>query len=279
MQRVLIYNSPQISKSFNLQALLTRHVFPHAGLVGQVVDARNLQRVMRDDAALFILPGARASSTYRDELNGANLAHIRQHMQRGMQVLGLCAGAYVLSRAFDFTFHDESNGRVLERRHVTSPLGLVDAHAYGPDLRLYDAPAADGALQLYKAVTLEFGNATAPRLTSALVYKAPSFSRFDAVQCRPLAWYAATGEAAILRFDVPGVGRGVLSGPSIEVEGSDMTQYVPVSLPPAMAEAAARLNAAALTRRELLAQVFGELLPQAAPQIRRNLGLGHAGPL
>lgn len=274
MKRVLIYNSPQVSKRFNLQQLLLQHVLPGTGMVGHIVTADTLCRAMTDDTDLFIIPGANASSKYREELSGDNLAHLRHHMQRGMRLLGLCAGSYVLSRAFDFVFHDDASGAVREHRHVSSPLGVVDAHAYGPDLRLYDPPAPDGSLQLYNAVTLKFGDAASPRQTRALISRAPSFRKFDEKQCQPMAHYEVTGEAAILRFDTPGFGQGVLSGPSIEVGGGGLASYVQKQDDPRLLRVMQQLDEAESSRRELVAQVFDVLLPQAAPQIRRNLGLG-----
>lgn len=269
--KVLIYDSPQISKIFNLQFLLGRYILKDTYIGRQVVNAHTLQSCMDDDTCLFILPGARASSAYRDELSGSNLQHLKKHMARGMKVLGLCAGAYVLSREFDFTFYDETNGAVLERRHVTSPLGMVDAHAYGPDLRLYVPQAADGSLQLYNAATLDFNGMS----TKALVCKAPSFSQYNPRQCEPVATYNASNETAILRIlKSDGEIAGILSGPSIEVGGEGLDLYIPQGLQDAnVKKTVLELNEARDSRRHLLAQVFGDLLPQIAPQIRRNLGL------
>lgn len=266
--RVLVYNAPSISKIFNLRQLLTETVLPGTGLQLQITDAQNLRRDLGRDVALFILPGARASGAYREQIIGPNLECLKDRMDRGMQVLGLCAGAYVLSRQFDFNFHDERNGRVLEAKRVTSYMGLVDAEAYGPDLRLYEPPGRDGSLQLFNAATLDFNGMA----TKALVCKAPSFRGYDPAQCTPLATYAATGEAAILRFTFGQLGGGVLSGPSIEVEGGELTSYVD-SAPAGVARTVAVLNDSRSTRRELLANVFDALLPVAAPQIRRNLGV------
>ncbi len=268
--KVLVYVSPQVSKVFNLQLLLSRSILCDTGISRQMVGAQHLQSAMDDDVALFILPGARASSTYRDELSGKNLRHLKAHMDRGMKVLGFCAGAYVFSRQFDYTFYDENDGSVLEHRQVTSPLGMIDAHSYGPDLRLYEPQAADGSLQLYNAATLDFNGMS----TKALVCKAPSFKQYNPEQCEALATYGATGEAAILRFKYGENGGGILCGPSIEVGGELLTYYVPENMQnPQVQKTVTELNATRESRRELIAQVFGELLPQAAPQIRHNLGL------
>ena len=270
-RKVLVYDSPGVSKSFNLQLLLGRHILSDTYIARQVVTAQTLQHSMDDNTCLFILPGAKASSTYREELSGKNLDHVKKHMRRGMKVLGFCAGAYVFSSEFDFTFYNEWNGNVLERKHISSALGVVDAKAYGPDLRLYDPAGADGSLNLYKAATLNFNGIS----TKALICKAPSFSAYNPKQCEPISTYEATGEVAILRFQDDRIGSGILCGPSLEVGGEDLDYYVPVSMRnPQVQKTVGELNATRHTRSKLVAQVFTELLPSdVAPIILRNLKL------
>lgn len=275
MPRVLIYNAEGDTKLYSLQRVMQELILPSTGIAAEIVTAANVaERV--GPGALLILPGARASTGYRTQIGGAKFERIMQAMDKGMQVLGICAGAYVLCKDFKYDDYDPLTGRLNETRHVSSGLGIINARAWGPDQRLYTPqPRVEGdPWTVYQAVSMQFNINGQPRQANVAISKAPSFYDLHPAQCEPLAHYTATGDVSMLSFKF-GQGGGVLSGPVFEVGGDNLKHYVHPrhAQDPRAQEIISKLFESKAQWHELLGSVFGRLLPQAAPQIRKNLGL------
>lgn len=281
MQRVLIYNAQGDTKLYSLQRVMQELILLSTGIPVEIVTAETVAGRVGPEA-LLILPGARASTGYRTQIGGARFEAVMTAMDKGMQVLGICAGAYVLCKEFSYDDYDPVTGRLNETRHVSSGLGIVNARAWGPDQRLYTAqPRVEGdPWTVYQAVSMQFNVSGQVRQANVAISKAPSFYDLHPAQCQPLAHYTATGDVAMLAFKF-GQGGGVLSGPVFEVGGDNLKHYVhPRHAEDPRAQAIIqKLFESRNDWHELLGSVFGRLLPDAAPQIRRNLGLGRAGPL
>lgn len=228
MGKVVIYYAAEVSKLYTIQSLLKTVALKHTGLAVEIARQDNLANVLTPDTHLFILPGASASSVYRDQISGDKLALLQERVADGMQVLGICAGAYAFAQNFDYSFYDEQTGALIERRQVQSSLGLAPTHAIGPNLQLHQLRPYDPAARwsTYDAVALSYQTQDGRILRPALALSnGPSFSAFDASACQPLGHYTKTGEVAMLAFSY-GQGGGILSGPAPEVGGRHLLQYI-----------------------------------------------------
>lgn len=277
--RALVYNAQGDTKLYSLQRVMTEMILPNTGITFEIVTAENIIERLGPDVVMLLLPGARASTGYRTQLCGPRFDAIMNAMDRGMQVMGICAGGYVLCRDFQYDDYDPVTGRLNETRHISSALGIVDAKAWGPDQRLYTPrQRVEGdPWSVFNAVALRFSANGQPFEATVAISKAPSFIEYNATQCTPMAHYTDTGDVAMLRFRF-GQGGGILSGPGIEVGGANLKHYVhPRHAEDEYAKGVIkRLNDSHQQWHQLLAETFTTLVPgepKIHRQIRQNLGL------
>jgi glutamine amidotransferase-like uncharacterized protein len=282
VNRILIYNAKTESKLDSLKRVLGR-IFDGTGMVIEEVTADDIQKKLTADVALLIFPGARAGTAYREQLKGAAFDLIKQRMQDGLQVLGICAGSYVMTRHFTYDEYDPVTGKLLFKKNITSELGITDFEAFGPDLRLYPLKPreADNPWSVYTAaaVRAQLGD---KKMSAALALsKGPSFINVDETKNDIIARYEATGDAAIVGFRF-GKGGGVLSGPALEVGGDNLAHYIHPEhrKDPHCAGIVLALERSAGAWAEIWGHVMQRLLPNRPdvwPRLRRNLGLD-SGP-
>lgn len=221
MSKVLIYDDDTSARVFTIERLLRTVALKGTGLKVEFVHPHDFMQKLTEDTLLFVLPGAAASATYREQITGEKLDLLRARTQSGIQLLGICAGAYTLSNQFEYCFYNEMTGTLEERRQITSSLGLAPVFAFGPNTTLHPLRPYQAAMRrsTYDAVEINFnllsGQVIQPTLALA---KGPSFSQLDLAVCQPLALYKKTGEIAMVSFNY-GQGGGVLSGPAPEVGG------------------------------------------------------------
>lgn len=228
MGKIVIYHAHTVSKLFTIHSLLRDVVVRNTGLSVEIAHQDNLATALTPDTLLFVLPGASASSTYRDQISGDKLALLKQRTADGMYLLGICAGGYALAHHFEYCFYDEQSGALQEKRQVQSSLGLAPVYAYGPNRQLHQLRPYDPAARWssYDAVRTGFRGRDGKRIEVALALaNGPSFSHLDHTFCQPLAHYEQTGEVAMVSFGY-GKGGGILSGPAPEVGGRNLMQYI-----------------------------------------------------
>lgn len=88
--------------------------------VGFIDAARiNAGELVNDEIKMLVIPGG-GSANYAKELKGEGNRNIERYVALGGRLMGICAGAYYLSREFDY-----------EGRRVKNELGLVNVFAQG----------------------------------------------------------------------------------------------------------------------------------------------------
>ena len=228
MTTILLYNAQTESKISSLKHVVEDIALKNTGIKLIEVNAGNFREKLTDKVDLLILPGARAGTAYRDQLAGENFEHLKKHMARGMHVLGICAGSFVLAKDFDFDVYDPVTGDLIEQKHIQSEIGIADVRAYGPDLRLYPLRPREKSnpWSVYTATPVTFDDADGKETKAHVALsKGPSFTGHNPQQCTPIATYDTTGDSAIVAFKY-GKGGGVLSGPALEVGGENLIHYV-----------------------------------------------------
>lgn len=269
MADVLVYQSEQLGKPFTVAELFHQVILRQTGLTLDFVNAATLHDKLTPEVQLFILPGAAASATYRKQISGNRCALLHQRVTEGMQVLGICAGAYVLCETFDYTFYDELTGAVNERRIIAPELALAKARATGPDLRLHPLRPYNSTARWsgYDAVKVSYDNRLSPMLALG---NGPRFT--SGPNTRPLAHYSATGDVAMLAF-THGHGGGILSGPALEVGG--VLQYRPTEKTlqayPHLATALQLMAESKQEWAEMWIDLLPRLLPRATPHQQASM--------
>ena len=279
MSRVLIYNALTQSKIDSLRRVFSDLALPGTGLVLEEVTHENFSRRMGDDVALLVLPGARAGSAYRDQLAGENLVCLKHHLSHGMNMLGICAGAYVMARQYEYYDYDSATGALLERRIISgSDLGLAEVRAYGPDLRLYPLKPREeeNPWSVYTAAQVSFPAEGQQEQAALALSKGPSFTHVGE-NVSVFAKYNETGEAAIVQFR-HGRGGGLLSGPALEVGGQNLMHYVHPQHreDPHCQSIITQLENGREVWAKLWTEVFVRLIPDRPDihaQVRRNFGV------
>jgi len=280
MTNVLIYDAQTGSKLDSITRLFNQRAFVGLPLTFRRVSAADLLDHLDEQTDLLVLPGARAGTPYRTQLVDEKVERIKHLTQNGMQVLGICAGAYVLSRVFEYTDHFPEQGGSPQTKHIRDePLGLVSAKAIGPDpvLQPIRQPDVTDPWSLYAAAHVGFDSSflspgSAAHLTLSL---GPSFYDLDPAQCRPLATFNQTGAAAIIQFDY-GQGGGILSGPALEVGGLDLLQFVHPRHHgnPARMDVLSKIENSFPVWADMWGEMLTRLLPRQSAhheQIRRNM--------
>jgi glutamine amidotransferase-like uncharacterized protein len=280
MANILLYDAQTGSKLFSLAHLFNQVLLPGTGLTLQRVTQDDVLQQMNPDTDLLILPGARAGTPYRQQFSGAQLEQFKESVAGGMQVLGICAGAYVLAQNFAFMAGTPAD-KVIE----DNPLGLAPVWAHGPDPALcpLNKPDFDNPWSVYAAVLVDYSKhipsrfGVGPRQAFLALSQGPSFEALEGAAITPLAHYRQTGDAAIVQFAY-GKGGGVLSGPALEVGGANLMQYVHPRhrADPACNQIIEALEGSAKGWAHLWANLATRLLPrqpQAHAIIRHNLGL------
>ena len=225
-QRILIYNAKTESKLDSLKRVLHK-IFFGTGMIIEEVTAEDIQQKLTPDVAILILPGARAGTAYREQLKGAAFDLIKQRMQNGLHILGICAGSYVMTKEFTYDEYDPRTGKVLFKKNIQSELGITDFQAFGPDLRLYPLQPreADNPWSVYTAADVQVKSGDDFFPASLALSKGPSFIHVDENKNDVIARYDGTGDVAIVGFKF-GKGGGILSGPALEVGGDNLTHYI-----------------------------------------------------
>lgn len=276
MANILLYDAQTGSKLFSLVHLFNQLLLPGTGLTLQRVIQEDVMQHMSAATDLLILPGARAGTPYRQQFSGAQLECFKEAVTGGMQVLGICAGAYVLAQNFSFQAGTPAD-KIIENHD----LGIVPVWARGPDPRLcpLGQPDLTKPWSVYRAVQVDVAVGMGNDLRSAFLAlsQGPSFSEWDEQSVWPLASYRQTGDAALLQFRY-GHGGGILSGPALEVGGANLGQYVSPQhrQDPVGKTIIDNLERSAPHWAALWADLATRLLPrqpQAHAIIRRNLGL------
>lgn len=279
MIKILCYNAYTESKIDSLMRVLRNIALKDTGIALEEVTTQDFKEKLTPDVAVLILPGARAGTTYREQLKGENFEYLHDRIGDGLWVLGICAGAYVLAKNFSFDEYDQLNGEFIERKEVESELGLARLRAYGPDLRLYTSRPreADNPWTVYTAAVVAFQTDNGEREAALALSKGPSFTDLDPSCCDILATYKKTDEAAIVRFRY-GKGGGVLSGPALEVGGQNLQHYIHPRHydDPLCWGIVTALENSCPSWSRLWGEIFAALLPrypEKVEQIRKNFGL------
>ena len=276
MANILIYDTQGESKIDSLWRVFSRLALAQTGLTLARVTAHTLCTKLTEQVDLLVLPGTRAGTTYREQLTGPSLQLLQQRVQDGLQILGICAGAYVLARTFIYTEYEGLSRRPLWKKQISSPLGLADVMAQGPDLRLYAPQPRDpnNPWSVYSAVELEGGAIDAPSPAFFALSRGPSFVITNPQAAVALVNYKATREAAVVQFR-QGDGGGILAGPALEVGGTNLRHYI---YPPHYTQDATRDIVEKLEQSRMAwSLVWEQLLPRLLPrqththgQIRSN---------
>jgi glutamine amidotransferase-like uncharacterized protein len=159
--------------------------------------------------ALLAFPGG-ADLPYCHLLNGAGNASILRYIRAGGAFLGMCAGAYYVSRRI--AFEAESPGAITGERE----LALFEGTARG-SLHDLAEPYSLEHLRCAGVAPLR-ASASAERL-QALYWGGPEFIPDAGASFTPLLTYESPARLAALRTKV-GQGRVVLSGVHAEVSGA-----------------------------------------------------------
>ncbi|HKU37037.1 MAG TPA: BPL-N domain-containing protein, partial [Polyangiales bacterium] len=161
--------------------------------------------------ALLAFPGG-ADRPYCKALNGPGNASVLRYVERGGKVLGVCAGAYYISRRI--VFESGSAGAIEEPRE----LALFEGTARGS---LHDLAAPYSLDHLRCAALAALRTPTGDRSYHALYWGGPEFVPDPGAQYEPLLFYdtpSAPSRVAALRTSI-GQGRAVLCGVHAEVTG------------------------------------------------------------
>lgn len=277
MPKILVYNAQTEAKIDSITRVLTA-ALKDTGMTVQKTTAATLLADL-DDTAVLILPGARAGTAYREQLAGAPIEAIRRKTHDGMHVLGICAGAFVLSREFEYDEYDSASGAFVQTKKMQSELTMAAVRCFGPDLRLYKLQPREeeNPWSVYTAADVHFTSGDETLKAALALSKGPSMQILDPENCAPLAVFEKTGDVAVAQFTY-GKGGGVLSGPALEVGGQNLMHYIhPRDYTNAAAmETVTALQSASQNWARFLVKVFENLLPQypqAVAKIAANLGV------
>jgi glutamine amidotransferase-like uncharacterized protein len=158
---------------------------------------------------LLAFPGG-ADLPYARLLNGAGNASILRYVEAGGAFLGVCAGAYYVSRRI--AFEAQSPAAITGERE----LALFAGSARGS---LHDLAEPYSLEHLRCAVVAPLRASATQQPLHALYWGGPEFIPDRDANVRPLLAYEAPPRLAALRTDV-GKGRVVLSGVHAEVSGA-----------------------------------------------------------
>lgn len=106
--------------------------------IQRIKAAKVIEGSWRDDAALFVIPGGRATP-YALSLNGEGNAQIRQYVENGGALLLICAGGYYGGAYVEF-----AKGTSLEKLGERE-LAIFPGKVIGPALADYDYYSESGA--------------------------------------------------------------------------------------------------------------------------------------
>jgi glutamine amidotransferase-like uncharacterized protein len=161
--------------------------------------------------ALLAFPGG-ADLPYCRLLNGAGNASILRYVEAGGAFLGVCAGAYYVSRRI--AFEAESAGAITGERE----LALFAGTARGS---LHDLAEPYSLEHLRCAAVVPVRASSSEKVLHALYWGGPEFIPDAAASFTPLLTYDSSSRLAALRTRV-GEGRVVLSGVHAEVSGAQL---------------------------------------------------------
>ena len=161
--------------------------------------------------ALLAFPGG-ADLPYCRALNGAGNGSIRRYIEAGGRFLGVCAGAYYVSRRI--AFEAEAPGAITGERE----LALFEGTARGS---LHDLAEPYSLAHLRCAALAPVrASATRERL-HALYWGGPEFIPDAGASFTPLLEYESPARLAALRTEI-GRGRVVLTGVHAEIRGAQL---------------------------------------------------------
>lgn len=279
MKKILLYSVEAESKTDSIRRLLNQ-AFDGTGMMLEEATAATLMDKLDEDVAILILPGARAGTSYREQLQGAPIDKIRDLTSGGMRLLGTCAGAFVLAEKFKYLDYDPATGALLQVKRIRSEIGMAALRAFGPDKRLYDVDqprAEDNPWAVFTTTPVAFRFNGQDTQAALALSRGPSLTNLNPDLCQPLGRYVETGDVAIASFRF-GLGGGVLSGPALEVGGVNLMQYV---LPKYHADAHVARTVGALEQSHaewsrLWVKVLDQLLPGQPALMKKiawNLGV------
>jgi biotin--protein ligase len=193
--------------------------FSRAALVAALAKRFHVRRIYASEIVasdawhasteLLALPGG-ADLPYGRLLNGAGNASILRYIEAGGSFLGVCAGAYYVSRRI--AFEAGSPAAITGQRE----LALFAGTARGS---LHDLAEPYSLEHLRCAALASLRASATQQHLHALYWGGPEFIADADANVRPLLTYESPSRLAALRTDV-GKGRVVLSGVHAEVSGA-----------------------------------------------------------
>jgi glutamine amidotransferase-like uncharacterized protein len=192
--------------------------FSRAALIAALSERFGVRRIYANEIVasdawhasteLLAFPGG-ADLPYCHLLNGAGNASILRYVEAGGALLGVCAGAYYVSRRIEFEAH--SSGTITGERE----LALFEGTARGS---LHDLAAPYSLDHLRCAALAPLRASESKQRFHALYWGGPEFIPDATASYVPLLEYESPARLAALRTDV-GRGRVVLAGVHTEVTG------------------------------------------------------------
>jgi glutamine amidotransferase-like uncharacterized protein len=193
--------------------------FSRAALIAALSERFRVRRIYANEIVasdawhasteLLAFPGG-ADLPYCRLLNGAGNASILRYVEAGGALLGVCAGAYYVSRRIEFEAH--SPGTITGERE----LALFEGTARGS---LHDLAAPYALDHLRCAALAPLRVSGSKEHLHALYWGGPEFVPDATASYQPLLEYESPARLAALRTNV-GKGRVVLTGVHAEVTGA-----------------------------------------------------------
>lgn len=138
MKRLLVYNDLGVgpmSRTYT-STCLTEMVDTNRCIVSEINSHQLILDNWENQCCLLVIPGG-ADSFYHQLLSGVGCRKIRDYVERGGSYLGLCAGAYFATRAFEFDRGGELE--ILATRELSFFPGCAIGPAYGVGTYRYDS--------------------------------------------------------------------------------------------------------------------------------------------
>ncbi len=143
MQRIAIYRTEEGGTRL-FQQQLERLAYPYHVNVQLLTAADILENALDEQTIGLVVPGRSRGQYYRDELGEEGFLRIQQNVKKGMAVLAVCAGSYILSR--EAVWENSLNDK--DRKKASCPHPLFDGTTIGPISHLWqDGYQASGSDQ------------------------------------------------------------------------------------------------------------------------------------
>ncbi|MCB9991130.1 MAG: hypothetical protein H6867_07090 [Rhodospirillales bacterium] len=194
------------------------------------IDSNDIRfRNALDDIDVLFIPGVkRTSQHYRHRLGYEGGVKIKNWVKNGGTAVGLCQGAYLLTKTFKYT--DKHNNKAVRTIHPST--GIFEGTAYGPVEDYIDWEERENPFIDYNVARLEFNDAArgaacydhGPWLKLSDSAEAEEYNiiaRFSDIKDKPIA-------IASRRY---GKGKAIFSGVLPEITGHAMASIDEDSIP------------------------------------------------